>query len=148
MASTLYGPFAQALSARVLALLAPPATTLVQSGFSLVQGRLEGPMTDLDRGSVWVEEAEEMEDNVDVERIDAVVRVYKRFYERRGGDIKPFDPAVLYEIAEVLQTGLRATMTTSGVWYFRVTAVRFLLETQGVELTVAGWVQNLYELNS
>lgn len=142
MASTVYKPFRDAVAARVVELLT--AASLVRTGFEVVPGRLEGPMQDFERGSFWLSEVEEDEDNVDLQVLEGRLRVFLRFYERRGGDIEPFDPAPLEEVAEVLQAGLRSIMTSAGPWFFRVTGWELLLEEQGVELGVRAWMENLY----
>lgn len=123
---------------------------VVQDTFELVPGMLEGPQNDKDRGGIWVDAIEEDANGVDVELIYVHVRVFKRFYERRSGDVNPYDPTDLEAVAEAVQTMFNApgVQTGQGIWYFRVQRIDFLLDTQGLEASIVGRNANLYQTTS
>jgi hypothetical protein len=118
------------------------------SGFQIVPGMLSGTMADNDRGCVWVSRVEADSGAQDLEWLSLHLRVFKRFYERRGGDYTPFDPSVLEGIAETLQTCFNNVETAQGVWYLQFQYVDFLLDQQAVEVVYLGRNANLYRTTS
>ena len=120
---------------------------LIDSGFldpvfEIVAGMSDGPETDKDRGYIWTSTIEEDADEPMLEQIEVTLRIFKRFYVSREG-IKPFDPTVLEDIGEFVQTTLRSLLAGLGPWHARVTGQDFLLDTQGVEITILGVHGNL-----
>src|SRR6266545_6009257 len=124
------------------------ASGLVDDVFEIVAGKLEGPQVDKDRGSVWVEAIEEDEDDKSIEALDVRLRVFKRFYASRGADLKPYDPAPLEAVGEAVQTSLTGYSGNDGVWYYRVTRQEFLIDEQGVEVSILAFSANMYQTTS
>jgi hypothetical protein len=123
---------------------------LVEDGFQVVPGKLEGTQTDYDRGSVWLGEVATEEDNRDLETIAVRVRVFKRFTGSRGADLTPFDPTPLEAIMETLQTAFNGVQAAQGVWYLEFVSADLneLLDDQGVEVVFRGRNENLYQTTS
>ena len=122
------------------------ASGLVDDVFEVVPGMLNGPVTDKDRGSVWVEQIEPSDQTARLRIVELHLRVFKRQYVSRGGDLKPLDPSVLEELAEQVQAsfnGLATSAPTLGGTYW-VEHVQFLIEQQGIEVTIATRVPNVF----
>ncbi len=121
------------------------AAGLVGDNFDIVPGQLSGPMPDLDRGSAWVESASVVDGAVDEENIDLHLRIIKRLIVPRAGDITPFDPTVLEQIAETVQTSLSGLPYGSlGVQSLQWQGTEFNLAEQWVEVTFRAWTRNAY----
>lgn len=126
------------------------ATGLVGDNFEIVPGMLEGPMPDADRGSAWIDRKEVDDNGLDLENLFVHVRVFLRYYEGRGADFTPYDPAPLEQIGETLQTAFNTVgvQTSQGVWFLLWQSTDFDLERQSVELVFRGVNQNLYRVTT
>ena len=110
-------------------------------GVDFVAGMVDGPIEGRNLGCAWMLGVAEREENVQEEWLDLKVRVFSA-WSQIGAPERPFDPALLEEWAETIQTTLKPSITALGPWEARVTGVEFDMEQQGIEVSVLGWQPN------
>jgi hypothetical protein len=111
-----------------------------------VPGKLEGGVERTDIGGAWVSNVEEDADNVDLEHITVMVRIYKvKKKGRRGPGRNALDTTELEDLAEAIQTsiGAKAQGNALGPWFARVRAVEIDADDWGVQATITGWTANV-----
>jgi hypothetical protein len=88
-------------------------------------------------GYVWVEQAEQDNDNKLLERITCGVRIYPIWTQRLDPQT-PIDPTVLEQAAEDLQTVLAPAQAPGDPWFYEVLSIKFEHDAGYVEAAVQG----------
>lgn len=110
-------------------------------------GKLEGPVEHAQLGGIWCEEESEDPRNVVWELLDVRVRLFRQYRQVQDVTKQPYDPVELYDLADELRTALLPVAATQlGVDFFRVTAVRYLPDAQGIEARIYARAENVFAL--
>lgn len=113
-------------------------------GVEVVAGIINQPLEDRSIACVWIASVGEVSDAVQLETIDARIRVFRQWKQQSTIDMAEDDVAALETLAETLQTTLKTIQTTAGPWMFRVTGVELDLGSMGVEAAVLATHENLF----
>jgi len=104
-------------------------------GIEFRSGMIEGPVEDRTVGCVWTAGVREWDQDVNLEQVFVMVRIFKQWRQQQG--FANTQVSELETLVESLQDTLKPLQAQfQGMWQFRLQEIEIDLETSGLEATL------------
>lgn len=110
---------------------------------TFVEGELPGPIEGEDLACIFPAREQERREQVQVENLTVVVRVFKAYVAPNSPKVPNHDPDALEALAALLKASIRgAQKDVGGTWFHRVVSIEYDMRRNAFEAIITGWQKN------